>query len=52
MDEIDLKDREHVDSYQGQTLTDYIQSVYGIERVQEAFVLMVNAKHVAGTHHI
>ena len=52
VDEIDLMDRAHIDSYQGQTLSAYIESVYGITRVQEAFVLMVNAKRVVGTHHI
>lgn len=52
VDEIDLKNRGHVDNYQGQTLSDYIRSVYGIERVHAAFVLMVNAKRVAGTHHM
>ena len=52
VDEIDLKDRAHVDTYQRQTLSAYIESVYGITHVQEAFVLMVNAKRVGATHHM
>jgi hypothetical protein len=52
VDEADLSDPNHIDSSEGQTLCDYIKNIYGITRVRDAHVLMVNAKRLAGTHHV
>ena len=55
VDEADLADREHVDSSRSGedlTLSAYLAKIYGITRVLQAQVLMVNAKRVEATLHL
>ena len=50
--EDDIHDRNHIDSYQEQTLTDYVATVYGITHIVECKALLVTAARSHTTHHI